>query len=111
MTGRIVLIAVAVAAVGAFTVLQVMAYSRRGRPRSRSGRRGRPGYDWRTAPPGYDDATEPPSPDTEGYGPLWRYGSPRGYGHDYGPGYRPGRGPAYPPGTPPPGTAPPRRPS
>jgi hypothetical protein len=108
VTGRIVLIAVAVAVVGAFTVLQVMACSRRGRLRSRSGRRG---HDWRTAPPRYDDAAEPPSPDTEGYGPLWRYGSPRGYGHDYGPGYRPGAGPAYPPSTPPPGTAPPRRPS
>jgi hypothetical protein len=45
-TGQAALIAIAVAAVGAFVALQVMARSRRRRPA--------PFADWRTWPPGYD---------------------------------------------------------
>jgi hypothetical protein len=105
---RIALIAIAVAAVGAFALLQVMACSRRRHAPSRPGRRRHAPNDWRTMPPGYQD-DDPPYRDAEGYGPLWRYGSPRGYGHDYGPGYRPGAGPAYPPSAP--HDPPPRRPS
>jgi hypothetical protein len=93
---RLVLIAVAVAAVGAFTVLQVRAWSRR--RRSPSGR-SRDIYDWRTLPPPpvEDDPgpAEAPSGQQESYGPLWRYGAPRGYSRDYEPGCEPPRGPGY----------------
>jgi hypothetical protein len=95
---RLVLIAVAVAAVGAFTVLQVRAWSRR--RRSPSGR-SRDIYDWRTLPPPplpREDDRGPgamPSGQQENYGPLWRYGAPRGYRRDYGPGCEPPRGPGY----------------
>jgi hypothetical protein len=87
--GRIVLIAVALAAAGAFAVLQVRARSRRRSPAT--GIR-RPGavYDWRTLPPKYENDPaddERPFADQEGYGPLWRYGAPRGYGRDYDPRY------------------------
>jgi len=53
--GRVVLVAVAVLAVGAFAVLQVKARSPRCRPSPPWFRRRR--YeppDWRTLPPGYD---------------------------------------------------------
>jgi hypothetical protein len=111
--GRITLVAVAVVAVGAFTVLQIMAASGRRPPAARR-RRPRAGHDWRTLPPAYDDPEyEDPAcedvahedvagtrgmtgTDHDGYGPLWRYGAPRGYGRDYGPGHRPGSGPGYP---------------
>jgi len=53
--GRVVLVAVAVLAVGAFAVLQLKARSPRRRPSPQRRRRRR--YeppDWRTLPPGYD---------------------------------------------------------
>jgi hypothetical protein len=94
--GQLVLIAVAFAAVGAFTVLQLRAWSRR--RRSPSGR-SRGIYDWRTLPPPRheDDPgpSEMPFGQQESYGPLWRYGAPRGYGRDYEPGREPARGPGY----------------
>jgi hypothetical protein len=94
--GQLVLIAVAVAAVGAFTVLQLRAWSRR--RRSPSGR-SRDIYDWRTLPPPrHEDDPGPgetPFGQQESYGPLWRYGAPRGYRRDYGPGCEPARGPGY----------------
>jgi membrane-anchored mycosin MYCP len=97
LLGRIVLVAVAVAAVGAFTVLQIMARSRRGRSRRVRSRRSRAVYDWRTLPPQYDDdeSDEMPFADHDSYGPLWRYGSPQGFGRDYGPGRSSGHGPGY----------------
>jgi hypothetical protein len=92
--GRLVLIAVAVAAVGAFAVLQLRAWSRR----PLSGR-SRDIYDWRTLPPPLheDDpgAGEMPFGQHESYGPLWRYGVPRGYRRDYEPGCEPARGSGY----------------
>jgi hypothetical protein len=94
--GQFVLIAVAVAAVGAFTVLQLRAWSRRRRSPSR---RSRDSYDWRTLPPPphHDDPGpgEMPFGQQESYGPLWRYGAPRGYRRDYEPGCEPARGPGY----------------
>lgn len=95
--GRLVLIAVAAAAVGAFTALQLRARSRR--RRSPSGR-SRDIYDWRTLPPPpqQDDHPGPgemPFGQRESYGPLWRYGAPRGYRRDYEPGCEPARGPGY----------------
>jgi hypothetical protein len=94
--GRLVLIAVVTAAVGAFTVLQLRAWSRR--RRSPSGR-SRDIYDWRTLPPPLheDDpgAGQMPFGQQESYGPLWRYGAPRGYRRDYEPGCEPARGPGY----------------
>jgi hypothetical protein len=103
--GRIVLVAVAVAAVSAFVVLQIMARSgRRRAPVTRGrrrapvtrGRRVRAARDWRTLPPPYEDDAGRDA-DHEGYGPLWRYGSPHGYSRDYGPGHSPGPGPGYAP--------------
>jgi hypothetical protein len=92
---RLVLIAVAVVAVGAFTVLQLRAWSRRRSPSGRS----RDIYDWRTLPPPprEDDPGpgETPSGQQESFGPLWRYGAPRGYRRDYEPGCEPARGPGY----------------
>jgi hypothetical protein len=92
---RLVLIAVAVVAVGAFTVLQLRAWSRRRSPSGRS----RDIYDWRTLPPPprEDDPGpgETPSGQQESFGPLWRYGAPRGYRRDYEPGWAPARGPGY----------------
>jgi hypothetical protein len=78
--GRIVLVAVAVLAVGAFTVLQIKARSRR-RPPSERRRRHDPS-DWRALPPPYwaegrDD--EAPLGNEESYRPDWRYGYPPGY--------------------------------
>jgi len=116
--GRIALVAVAIAAAGAFTVLQIRARSRRldarraasaarrqpalgARRRPVLGarrRRARAGRDWRTLPPPYPASApdeRPPLRDHDDYGPLWRYGSPRGYGRDYGPGHRPDYGPRY----------------
>jgi hypothetical protein len=94
--GQLVLIAVAVAAVGAFTLLQLRAWSRR--RRSSSGR-SRDTYDWRTLPPPpqEDDLGpgEMPFGQQESYGPLWRHGAPRGYRGDYEPGCEPVRGPGY----------------
>jgi hypothetical protein len=82
--------------VGAFTVLQLRAWSRR--RRSPSGR-SRDIYDWRTLPPPLheDDpgAGQMPFGQQESYGPLWRYGAPRGYRRDYEPGCEPARGPGY----------------
>jgi hypothetical protein len=94
--GRIVLVAVAVAAVSAFVVLQIMARSGRRRAPVTRGRRARAARDWRTLPPPYEDDAGRDA-DHEGYGPLWRYGSPHGYGRDYGPGHSPGPGPGYAP--------------
>jgi hypothetical protein len=92
---RLVLIAVAVVAVGAFAVLQLRAWSRRRSPSGRS----RDIYDWRTLPPPprEDDPGpgETPSGQQESFGPLWRYGAPRGYRRDYEPGWAPARGPGY----------------
>jgi hypothetical protein len=92
---RFVLIAIAVAAVGAFTVLQLRAWSRRRSP----SRRSRDIYDWRTLPPPSreDDPGpgETPTGQQESFGPLWRYGAPRGYRGDYEPGREPARGPGY----------------
>jgi len=95
--GRLVLIAVAVAAVGAFTALQLRAWSRR--RRSPSGR-SRDIYDWRTLPPPPPEDDDPgpgemPFGQQESYGPLWRYGAPRGYRRDYEPGCEPARGPGH----------------
>lgn len=70
--GRIVLVAIVVAAVGAFTVLQLMARSRR--------RRSPDALDWRTIPPSYDDSGR--TGDDEplfGDEPQWGYLSPPGY--------------------------------
>ena len=101
---RIVLVAVAVLAVGAFTVLQVRARPDRWRPpgRERSGRRGgarrgdsrrggglerrgnpeRRGVpDWRTPPSRYGldvRQDEAPAGNEERYRPDWRYGYPPG---------------------------------
>ena len=116
--GRIALVAVAVAAVGAFTVLQIKAWSRPpsrpARPaRTARGRQARAVADWRTLPPQYSDgaADEEVRPcGQDDYGPLWRYGALRSYSHRDGPGHRredgPGRGagrsPGYPPGSWPP---------
>jgi hypothetical protein len=94
--GQLVLIVVAVAAVGAFTVLQLRAWSRR---RRRPSGRSRDIYDWRTLPPPrHEDDPGPgemPFGQQESYGPLWRYGAPRGYRRDYEPGCEPARGPGY----------------
>jgi len=95
--GRLLLVAVAAAAVGAFTALQLRAWSRR--RRSPSGR-SRDIYDWRTLPPPplEDDDPGPgemPFGQPESYGPLWRHGAPRGYRRDYEPGCEPARGPGY----------------
>jgi len=96
--GRLVLVAVVAAAVGAFTALQLRAWSH-GR-RSSSGR-SRDIYDWRTLPPPPLPPEEDPGPagmpfgQRESYGPLWRYGAPRGYRRDYEPGREPARGPGY----------------
>src|ERR1700686_4973959 len=73
--GRVVLVAVAVVAVGAFAVLQVLARSRRRSPVTGT-RRPREVYDWRTLPP--KDESDPacdamPFADQEDHGPLWRY--------------------------------------
>ncbi len=107
-TGRIALVALAVVAVGAFVVLQIMARSDR-RPPAPRGRRPRAGYDWRTLPPEYEDGAgtrERPDSEHDGDGPLWRYGAPQGYGRDYGPGHSSGRGPGYAPRVQPPERAP-----
>ena len=113
-TGRIVLLAVALLAVGAFALLQVRARSRQQRPpspdrarrhgltgrrrdadpRRDAGRRGAP--DWRTAPSRYGrdaSADEAPAGNQERYRPDWRYGYPPGYEPGYEPGRRE-RGPA-----------------
>ncbi len=107
--GAIVLVAVAVAAVGAFTVLQIMARSGRRRVPAGGGRRARAACDWRTLPPQYQaDAGRAgtPAADHDGYGPLWRYGSPHGYARDYGPGHSPDHGPGYAPDARPPWSTP-----
>ena len=94
--GRLVLVAIVAAAVGAFTALQLRAWSRRRRSPSR---RSRDIYDWRTLPPPpHEDDPEPgemPFGQQESYGPVWRYGAPKGYRRDYEPGSEPARGPGY----------------
>ena len=92
--GRIALVAVALLAVGAFTVLQVKARSRRRQAPSERGPRRYDPSDWRTWPPpswpgGRDD--EAPSGNEESYRPDWRYGYPPGY-EPY-PRYDPARSP------------------
>ncbi len=80
--GRIALVAVAVAAVGAFTVLQVMARSRRRRPPTSRGHRSLAASDWRTLPPPYQTQSrddEAPPGNEESHRPDWRYGYPPGY--------------------------------
>jgi hypothetical protein len=108
--GAVVLVAVAVASVGAFAVLQVMARPGRRRAPVSRGRRARAArYDWRTLPPQYEEdagRAEVPVTDHDGYGPLWRYGSPHGYARDYGPGHSPDHGPGYAPRARPPWSAP-----
>jgi hypothetical protein len=98
--GQVVLVAVVVAAVGAFAVLQVLARSGRRSPvtgdrrlRGMQPRRTQPWrtQDWRTLPP--KDESDPQAgtmsdADQEDYGPLWRYGVPLGYGRVYEPGDR-----------------------
>ncbi len=90
VAGRIVLVATAVLAVGAFIVLQIRARSRRRRPPSERRRRYDPS-DWRALAPQYwaegrDDET--PFGNEESYRPDWRYGYPPGYDPDgrYDPG-------------------------
>jgi hypothetical protein len=95
--GRLVLIVVAAAALGAFTALQLRAWSCRRRPPSG---RSRDIYDWRTLPPPPQEDDDPgpgemPVGQRESYGPLWRHGAPRGYRRDYEPGCEPARGPGY----------------
>jgi hypothetical protein len=70
--GRVMLVAVAVLAVGTFAVLQVKARSRR---------RGRRPSDWRAIPPPRWPAEqdEPPPGHRERDRPGWRYGYPPGY--------------------------------
>ena len=92
--GRIALVAVALLAVGVFTVLQVKARSRRRQAPSERGRRRYDPSDWRTWPPpswpgGRDD--EAPFGNEESYRPDWRYGYPPGY-EPY-PRYDPARSP------------------
>jgi hypothetical protein len=107
VTSRIALVAIAIAAVGVFTVLQIMARSDR-RPPAARGRRARAGHDWRTLPP-EDEAAAGTSgrrgAEHDGDGPLWRYGAPQGYGRDYGPGHSSGSGPGYAPRARPPAPA------
>ncbi len=81
--GRLALVAAAVLAIGAFTVLQIKARSRRRQasPDRGRGRRYDPS-DWRTFPPpswpaGRDD--QAPFGNEESYRPDWRYGYPPGY--------------------------------
>lgn len=78
--GRIVLIAIVVAAVAAFMVLQLRARSRRRSPVV---------FDWRTfPPPRYDPELgdsgrrwdDDQFEDHENYGVQWEYWAPRGYG-------------------------------
>ncbi len=95
--GRVVLVAVAVLAVGTFAVLQARARSQRRKPPSdrRRRRRRHDPSDWRTLPPpqwpeGRDD--EPPFGNEERYRPDWRYGYPPGY--DPYPRYDPARRPS-----------------
>jgi hypothetical protein len=92
--GRIALVAVAVLAVGAFTLLQVKAWSRRRGALSSPGRRRYDPADWRTFPPpswpeGRPD--EAPAGNEESCRPDWRYGYPPGY-QPY-PRYDPARSP------------------
>lgn len=82
MTGRMVLVAVAVLAVGAFVALQVKARSRGRRPASERRRWRLDPSDWRMLPKPYwpdkrDD--EPPFGNEERYRPDWRYRYPPGY--------------------------------
>lgn len=93
--GRVVLVAVVVAAVGVFAALQVRPRSGRRSPLTGDRRpRGTQAWrtqDWRTLPP--KDESEPQddtmsAADQEDYGPLWRYGVPLGYGRVYDPGDR-----------------------
>jgi len=96
--GRIVLVGVAVLAVGAFTVLQIKARSRRRRPPSPRRCRHDP-CDWRALPPQYwaeGRDEEAPLGNEESHRPDWRYGYPPGYepGNPYrsaDPGVRPPR--------------------
>lgn len=81
--GRIVLVAVAVLAVGAFTVLQIMARSRGWRPPPVRRRYWLDASDWRTLPPGPEAGAgerEATPAAGERYGPDWRYGYPPGSG-------------------------------
>ena len=97
VAGRIVLVAVAVLAVGAFTVLQVKARSQRPRPPSEPRRRRYDPADWRTqAPPYWPEGRndEAPFGNEERYRPDWRYGYPPGY-EPYPP-YDPARSPWVP---------------
>ena len=77
-----VLVAVAVLAVGAFVALQVKARSRGRRPTAQRRRQRLDPSDWRMLPKPYwpdkrDD--EPPFGNEERYRPDWRYGYPPGY--------------------------------
>jgi hypothetical protein len=79
--GRVVLVGLAVLAVGAFTVLQVKARSAGRRPPSARRRRYDPS-DWRALSPPYwaeGRGDEAPSGNEESYRPDWRYGYPPGY--------------------------------
>jgi len=100
VTSRIVLVAVAVLAVGAFVMLQVKARSHRPRPPSEPGRRRPEPFnpfnpsDWRTLPPPYwpeGRNDEAPFGNEERHRPDWRYGYPPGY-EPY-PRYDPARSP------------------
>ena len=95
VTGRIVLVAVAVLAVSAFAVLQVKARSHRSR--SPAGPRRHDPFnpsDWRTLSPPYwpeGRNDEAPFGNEERQRPDWRYGYPPGY--DPYPLYDPARSP------------------
>jgi len=82
VTGRIVLVAVAVLAVGAFAMLQVKARSHRPRSPSEPRRRRYNPADWRTLPPPCWPERrndEAPFGNAERHRPDWRYGYPPGY--------------------------------
>lgn len=82
IAGRIALVVIAVAAVGTFTVLQIMARSGRRQPPAEPRRRRYDPSDWRVPPPPYATAGhggEEPSGNAEQHRPDWRYGYPPGY--------------------------------
>ncbi|MBV9204692.1 MAG: hypothetical protein JO037_04655 [Actinobacteria bacterium] len=78
VAGRLVLVLVAVLAVGAFTMLQLKARSRERSPAGRQ-HRSLAASDWRVAPPPSPERGEVPSGIEDRYGPDWRYRYLPGY--------------------------------